>query len=70
MLLSQGFEDLKAVTVIDTLGWTKVMDSLIPVDLETCTFHDEVVGKFGIRISVDLHQKTSSEIRGFDSGII
>lgn len=24
MFLSQGFEDLEAVTIIDVIGWTKV----------------------------------------------
>jgi 4-methyl-5(b-hydroxyethyl)-thiazole monophosphate biosynthesis len=53
MFLSQGFEDLEAVTIIDVLGWTRVREYLTPVELRTCAFHDEVVGKFGVRIRVD-----------------
>jgi 4-methyl-5(b-hydroxyethyl)-thiazole monophosphate biosynthesis len=53
MFLSQGFEDLEAVTIIDVLGWTRVREYLAPIELRTCAFHDEVVGKFGIRIRVD-----------------
>ena len=49
MFLSQGVEDLEAVTIIDVLGWTKVRDDLCPVELETCAFHDSVKGKFGIQ---------------------
>jgi 4-methyl-5(b-hydroxyethyl)-thiazole monophosphate biosynthesis len=55
MFLGQGFEDLEAVTIIDVLGWTKVRENLVPLDLQTCAFHDEVVGKFGIRIQVDFN---------------
>lgn len=57
MFLSWGFEDLEAVTVIDVLGWTMVREHLIPVELHTCAFHDEVVGKFGIKIKVDFNIK-------------
>ena len=31
MFLSQGVEDLEAVTIIDVLGWTNVRDNLSPV---------------------------------------
>ncbi len=48
MFLSQGVEDLEAVTIIDVLGWTNVRDNLTPVYLKTCAFHDSVKGKFGI----------------------
>ena len=48
MFLSQGAEDLEAVTIIDVLGWTNVRDNLTPVYLKTCAFHDSVKGKFGI----------------------
>ena len=55
MFLTQGFEDLEAVTIIDAIGWTRVREHLIPLDLRTCAFHDEVVGKFGTRIKVDFN---------------
>ena len=51
MFLSQGVEDLEAVTIIDVLGWTKVRDDLCPVELHTCAFHDSVKGKFGIQFT-------------------
>ena len=47
MFLSQGVEDLEAVTIIDVLGWTKVRDNLTSVNLQTCAFHDTIKGKFG-----------------------
>ena len=53
MFLSQGFEDLEAVTIIDVLGWTHVRDHLTSIDLTTCAFHDQVTGKFGTSIEVD-----------------
>lgn len=55
MFLAQGFEDLEAVTVMDVIGWTTVREHLIPLELQTCAFHDEVAGKFGTRISVDFN---------------
>ncbi len=53
MFLSKGFDDLEAVTFIDVLGWTNQKDNLIPIELQTCAFHDEVNGRFGIHIKVD-----------------
>ena len=55
MFLSKGFEDLEVVTIIDVLGWTKVREHLMPIELRTCAFHDEVVGRFGIKIRVDVN---------------
>ena len=60
MFLSQGFEDLEAITVIDVLGWTQVREHLVPVQLTTCAFHDEVTGKFGTAIKVDWNLKKST----------
>ncbi len=53
MFLSQGFEDLEAITIIDVVGWTRFRDELVALDLRTCAFHDQVIGKFGTRIKVD-----------------
>lgn len=53
MFLSQGFEDLEAVTVIDVLGWTHVRAHMTPIHLSTCAFHDQVTGKFGTSIKAD-----------------
>jgi 4-methyl-5(b-hydroxyethyl)-thiazole monophosphate biosynthesis len=61
MFLSQGFEDLEAASIIDVLGWTKVRDHLIPIELRTCAFYDQVAGKFGLRITVD-HNLRKKEI--------
>ena len=58
MFLSQGFEDLEAVTIIDVLGWTHVRENLTPVSLTTCGFHNQVTGKFGTCIKVDHNIKT------------
>lgn len=53
MFLSKGFEDLEAVTFVDVLGWTRQRDDSIPIELKTCAFHDQVSGRFGIKIKVD-----------------
>ena len=53
MFLSKGFDDLEAATFIDVLGWTRQRHNLIPIELSTCAFHNEVTGRFGIRIKVD-----------------
>jgi 4-methyl-5(b-hydroxyethyl)-thiazole monophosphate biosynthesis len=71
MFLSQGFEDLEAVTVIDILGWKRVRDYLTPIDLKTCAFHNEVVGKFGIKIEVDFNiRKQSLPLDDFDAFVL
>jgi len=53
MFLSKGFDDLEAATFIDVLGWTRQRDNLIPIELNTCAFHNNVTGRFGIHIKVD-----------------
>jgi len=71
MFLSQGFEDLEAVTIIDVLGWTKVRDYLTHIELQTCAFHDEVVGKFGFNIKVDYNtRKQALPLREFDAFVL
>ncbi len=71
MFLSQGFEDLEAVTIIDVLGWTHVRDHLKPIALQTCAFHDEVVGKFGIKIKVDYNlRKQTVPLDEFDAFVL
>lgn len=53
MFLSQGFEDLEAVSIIDVLGWTEVRNHLEKIELKTIAFHKEVKGRFGVKIKVD-----------------
>ena len=55
MFLTQGFEDLEAVAIIDAIGWTRVREHLTPLEVQTCALHDEVVGKFGTRIKADFN---------------
>lgn len=55
MFLSRGFEDLEAVTVIDVLGWTEYREHLPTVNLATTGFHDEVEGRFGMKIRPSIH---------------
>lgn len=59
MFLSKGFEDLEAATFIDVLGWSRQRGNLIPIELQTCAFHDEVTGRFGIHIKVDHNIRTN-----------
>ncbi|MFQ5771340.1 MAG: DJ-1/PfpI family protein [bacterium] len=71
MFLSQGFEDLEAVTIIDVRGWTGVREYLTPIELKTCAFHDEVVGKFGIKIKVDFNvKKQILQLDEFDAFVL
>ncbi len=71
MFLSKGFEDLEAGTFIDVLGWTKRRENLIPIELKTSAFHDEVTGRFGIHIKVDYNIRTVKiTYSEFDNNII
>lgn len=71
MFLSQGFDDLEAVTIIEVLGWTKVREYLTPIELQTCAFHETVVGKFGIKIKVDFNiRKQSIDLAQFDAFVL
>ena len=71
MFLSQGFEDLEAITIIDVLGWTQVREDLVPVHLTTCGFHDEVTGKFGTAITVDRNlKKQALELSGYKAFVL
>ena len=55
IFLSKGFDDLEAATFFEVLGWTTVRDNTEPIELKTCAFHDEVTGRFGIKIKVDFN---------------
>ena len=71
MFLSQGFEDLEAVTIIDVIGWTKVREHLTPIELKTCAFHNVVMGKFGIEIHVDYNlKKHALSLDEFDAFVL
>jgi 4-methyl-5(b-hydroxyethyl)-thiazole monophosphate biosynthesis len=71
MFVSQGFEDLEAVTIIDVLGWTRVRENLTPVSLTTCGFHDQVTGKFGTCITVDHNIRTKKpDYAEFDAFVL
>lgn len=71
MFLSKGFDDLEAATFIDVLGWTRQRDNLIPIELSTCAFHDEVNGRFGIHIKVD-HNIRAEKLNylGYDAFVL
>lgn len=71
MFLSQGFEDLEAVTIIDVIGWTRVREYLTPIEIKTCAFRDEVCGKFGIQIRVDYNsRKQTIPLNEFDAFVL
>ncbi len=71
MFLSKGFEDLEVATFIDVLGWTTVRESTEPIELKFCAFHDEVTGRFGIKIKVDLNiNKEEINFNEFDAFIL
>ena len=55
LILASGFEDLEAVTVIDTCGWTNYKPKLAKVTLVTAGLHRAVTGRYGIKIAPDLH---------------
>ena len=71
MFLSQGVEDLEAVTIMDVLGWTKVRDNLTPVYLKTCAFHDKVKGKFGVEFTPNFNlKKEEPDYTQFDAFVL
>ncbi len=71
MFLARGFEDLEAVAVIDAIGWTRVRENLTPLDLRTCAFHDEVVGKFGTKIRADFNiRKQTLPLEDFSAFVL
>ncbi len=51
--LSQGFEDLEAVTILDVCGWTAYRPNLPKILVTTTGFHENVKSRFGLRIPVD-----------------
>jgi 4-methyl-5(b-hydroxyethyl)-thiazole monophosphate biosynthesis len=71
MFLSQGFEDLEAASIIDVLGWTQVRDHLKQIELKTISFHDEVKGRFGLRLKADfIINKNQIDFTEFDAFVI
>ena len=71
IFLSKGFDDLEAATFFEVLGWTTVRDNTEPIELKTCAFHDEVTGRFGIKIKVDFNiSKEEIDFSEFDAFIL
>ncbi len=54
LFLTQGFEDLEAVSVIDIFGWTQYREHIPAVNVLTTGFHPTVAGRFGLKISPDI----------------
>lgn len=54
LFLTQGFEDLEAVSAIDIFGWTQYRDHIPAVNVLTTGFHPTVTGRFGLKISRDI----------------
>ncbi|WP_459212191.1 DJ-1/PfpI family protein [Aquimarina rhabdastrellae] len=71
MFLSQGVEDLEAVTMIDVFGWTKLRSNLTSITLETVAFHDKVRGKFGVEFSPTYNlNKVRPDFNDYDAFIL
>jgi 4-methyl-5(b-hydroxyethyl)-thiazole monophosphate biosynthesis len=71
MFLGKGFEGLEAATMVDVLGWTRLRDTTESIALKTCAFHDQVEGRFGVNIAVDINlQKQSVDSSGFDALVV
>ena len=54
LFLAEGFEDLEAAAILDVCGWTEYRDHLPTVRVVTTGLHEEVRGRFGLRIRPDL----------------
>ena len=71
MYLSNGFEDLEVATFIDVLGWTTVREHTEQIELKTCAFHHEVIGRFGIKIKVDINiNKKEIDFSEYDAFVL
>jgi 4-methyl-5(b-hydroxyethyl)-thiazole monophosphate biosynthesis len=54
LFLTQGFEDLEAVAILDVFGWTQYREHLPGVSVTTAGFHEVIKSRFGITITPDL----------------
>ena len=55
LFLAKGFEDLEAASIIDICGWTYYREHLQKADVLKTGLHKEVTGRFGLKISADVH---------------
>ena len=71
MFLSNGFEDLEAVTMVDVFGWSRLRKTTRPIELTTCAFHNQVEGRFGVSIPVDINlQEQTVDSAEFDALVV
>jgi 4-methyl-5(b-hydroxyethyl)-thiazole monophosphate biosynthesis len=54
LFLTQGFEDLEAVTTLDVFGWTQYREHLPKVSVTTAGFHKVIKSRFGLTITPHL----------------
>lgn len=54
LFLGSGFEDLEAVAVLDTCGWTAYRDHLSDVRVTVTGLHPEIQGRFGVTLKADV----------------
>ena len=68
LLLTQGFEDLEAASIIAACGWTQYRDEIPTVQVVTTGFHEEVRGRAIVAECVHLRlqnvSKTAVDSRG------
>lgn len=51
LFLSEGFEDLEAVSIIDVMGWTEYREWVPRVKVDITGFHSKIKSRFGLTIS-------------------
>ncbi len=55
LVLTEGFEDLEAVSVLDVMGWTEYREWVPTVKVVTAGFRATVRSRFGLVVQPDLH---------------
>lgn len=65
LFLSQGFEELEAISIISVFGWTQYRDHIPDAKVTTTGFHSTVTGRYGLKISpdVDLEDVRASDFQ-------
>lgn len=54
LFLSQGFEELEAISIISVFGWTQYRNHIPDAKVITTGFHPTVTGQYGLKISPDV----------------
>jgi len=54
LFLTQGFEDLEAIAILDVFAWTHYREYIKKANVTTAGFHKTVISHCGLRIRPDL----------------